>query len=283
MFGADGVDRGAHQVVVEGREVFAALEYDVGGVLELHEAPVVAGRELGGGRTEMAGIPVELAVEGLGFQPVGDPLGQLEVLDLDERVVDEPVADLQPVQPRGQPGVPVEAELQAEGSPPRHSQVAQPQVGVDEVEVVVEALAAAGPEERISRAPVLPDFEGGAGFEGAEDVHQPRMAASPGEDLLDAVFLAEGLDPPDVLDGQPVLLREPRRLLEDGSGETLDELLEVGDLETAAGQFPCERPGMADVGERARHENAVKAREHAEDTGCVAVDEHGNLASRCTG
>lgn len=106
------------------------------------------------------------------------------------------------------------------------------------------------------------------------------MGAALGEDLLDAVFLAEGLAPPDVLDREPVHLRDPLRVLGDRTGETLDELLEVGELQTTPGQLPRKGLGVANVGERARDEDTVGAGQHAADTGSVAIGEHGNLASR---
>src|ERR1051325_370855 len=99
VLGADGVDGGADQVVVEGSQVLAALEDDVGGVLDLHDAPVVAGRELGGRRAELVREAVELAMQGQRLQPVGDLLRSREVVDVDERVVEELVADVVPLQP----------------------------------------------------------------------------------------------------------------------------------------------------------------------------------------
>lgn len=263
-------------MVVQRRQVVTALENDVGGVLDLHEAPVVAARELGGRRAELAGEAIELAVQGLRLEAVGDLLRAGEVVDVDERVVDELEADLEPLQPRSQPVVAVHAELEAEGRPRRHAQVAEPEVGVDEVEVVVEALAAVGFEERLPGALVVPGLEGRAGLHGAEDVHETGMGAALGQDFLDPVFLAERTDLPDELDGEAVLPRHPFRVLTDGVAQGLGELGEVEDEDAAPVQLPRECLGVADGGKGARDEYAVEAREHAADMSRVAVGEHGS-------
>jgi hypothetical protein len=99
VLGADGVDGGADQVVVQGRQVVTAFEDDVGGVLDLRKTPVVAGAELGGRRAEAAREAVELAVQRQRLQVIRDLLCPREVVDLDERIVEELVADPMPLQP----------------------------------------------------------------------------------------------------------------------------------------------------------------------------------------
>src|SRR6185369_10318676 len=71
---------------------------------------------------------------------------------------------------------------------------------VDEVEVVVEAFAGVASQERIAGRLVVTQFVRGTRFHGREDVHQARMIAACGENLSNAIFFAEGLHLPDVLD-----------------------------------------------------------------------------------
>jgi hypothetical protein len=137
--------------------------------------------------------------------------------------------------------------------------VAEPEVGIDEVEIVVGALAAVGPEERRSGPLVVPGLEGGAGFQGLEDVHEARMRAALGQDLLDAVLLSEGADPPDELDGESVFLRQALRVRADGVTEGLGESGEVEDLYVAPVQLTGKRLWVADVRQRASDQNAVEA------------------------
>src|SRR5829696_6719911 len=153
-------------------------------------------------------------------------------------------------------------------------------VWVDEVEVVVEALAAVGLEEGIPGVLVVPRLERGAGLHGAEDVHQAGSGAALGEDLLDAVLLAEGTNPSDELDGEAVLLRQSLRVLTDDITQWLGEPGEVEDPDVASVQLSRKRLGVADVGERAHDEDAVEAREHAADAGGVTIGQHGNGSCR---
>src|SRR3712207_8645160 len=67
------------------------------------------------------------------------------------------------------------------------------------------------PYTTLFRSLVVPRLERRAAFHRGEDVDQARMAAAGGEYLLDPVFLAEAVGPPDELDLQPVLLGEDRK------------------------------------------------------------------------
>lgn len=87
VLGANHVDGRADEVVVEGTQILLALEDDVRGILDLHEAPVIAGRELASRGAERAGEALQLPVQRLGLQAVGDLPGPSEVLDLEEGVV----------------------------------------------------------------------------------------------------------------------------------------------------------------------------------------------------
>ena len=84
------------------------------------------------------------------------PLRLVVVRDLDEGVVEEGEVDPPFLEAAGQPVVPVEVELQPEGRPGRHAQVAQPEVLVDEVEVVVQTLSLARLQESPVRLLVVP-------------------------------------------------------------------------------------------------------------------------------
>lgn len=96
----------------------------------------------------------------------------------------------------------VEVELQPERSPRRNPQVAEAQVRVDEVEVVMEALGLSSLQVRAVRLLVVPGPERHAGLHGREDVNESRMVSTLGQDLLDPVLLSEVL-PTDELNLEP--------------------------------------------------------------------------------
>jgi len=78
----------------------------------------------------------------------------------------------------------VQVKQSAERAPHRDGQKTKPEHLVDEVEVIVKALAAAAANEGVARPLVMPWPVRGAWLHGREDVHEPRAAASRCEDLL---------------------------------------------------------------------------------------------------
>src|SRR3984893_7172761 len=70
----------------------------------------------------------------------------------------------------------------------RHAQIDQAQLGVDEVEVVMQAFARIRPQEGAMRVLVMPGLVGVAGFHRRDDMHQAGTVATddkhPGDDVL---------------------------------------------------------------------------------------------------
>jgi hypothetical protein len=86
IVGLDCVNGRSEQVVVERSQIFCAAEDDVGGVLGLKDAPVIAAEGL-----EIRKVPrddgIEPRMQLLHHQPVGELLGFLPVVDRGECVV----------------------------------------------------------------------------------------------------------------------------------------------------------------------------------------------------
>jgi len=96
--------------------------------------------------------------------------------------------------------VTVEVELRAEWTPRRYAQKAESEHLVDEVKVVVDALAAVRPQMGHTGLLVVPWPIRRTELHHREDVHQPRMSPSLGDDLADAILLPVPLRLLDVLD-----------------------------------------------------------------------------------
>ena len=186
-----GVYGSAHQLPIDGCKVFLLLEDDVGGILGLHDGPVVGGGKVADDGTVLLDDVVELPVKAVRADGSSQLLGTFWVVDLDENVVEQGVADAFFVHFSGKFVVPVEIELQAEGCPSWHSQIAESQIGQDEVVVVVQALAGGWFEEGVTGLLVMPGFERCAGFHCRQDVDQSWVAATLGNDGADAFFFAE--------------------------------------------------------------------------------------------
>ncbi len=141
-------------------------------------------------------------MQGGGIEAVGKALGFKGIGERQEGVVGGVKADASLHQLPRQPAVAVEVDLQAKRRPGRHPHVAQAELLVDEVEVVVQTLAGDRLEEGLAARLVVPGAVGGARLHGREDVHQTGVIAALGEDRLDPVLFAERLELADELDLQ---------------------------------------------------------------------------------
>jgi hypothetical protein len=75
------VERGANDGGVDVLQVVLGLEDDVGGVLDLHQAPLEGAAKLSGHRAERRGEAVERLVQRLDVEAVRELLGGGEVVD----------------------------------------------------------------------------------------------------------------------------------------------------------------------------------------------------------
>ena len=81
LVGLDAVNGRADDLIIERLKLGLTVEQDVGGILGLHDAPVVAGTEPAGGGTERPGPAVRVV------EATGKSLGSVDVIDGDERIV----------------------------------------------------------------------------------------------------------------------------------------------------------------------------------------------------
>jgi hypothetical protein len=162
-------------------------------------------------------------MESSDIERIGDELGLLEVRDVDEGVVHEVEGEAVIVELPGEPVVAVEVELESEGRPGGHPQVAEAQLFVDEIKVIVKALAIGDPQRGPAGAFVVPGLEGRATLHGREDMHQPRMIAALLDDLLDASLLAKVVELADELDLETSLLGDFLGVVPQLVSELVDE------------------------------------------------------------
>src|SRR5208283_530344 len=83
----------------------------------------------------------------------------------------------------------VAVELQAERRPGRRPQIDQPQFVIQEVEIVMEALAGIRAHIGLVRLLVMPGLVGVAGFHRRDDMHQARMIATRLKHLAETISL----------------------------------------------------------------------------------------------
>src|SRR3990170_1033439 len=219
----DRVDGRANERVIQGVELTLAVEDDVRDVLDLHDAPVVGGPELGSDRAIEGSEAVEGTMEVVGGKGVSQGLGAGEVSDAAEGIVQLLEGDAGLLELAGQPVVAVAVELETERCPGGHPEIAQTELGVDEVEVIVKALAVLVAQCGLPAGLVVPGSECRAGLHSREDVDQAGLITSLLEDSPNAVFLAESSDRANELDLQAVLSGDAFGVLPDLVAQGLGE------------------------------------------------------------
>ena len=112
-------------------------EHQVGGVFDLHETPVVRLGEDVEHRAALLGVAIEDVMQAGGRKVIGEGLRPLPVIDVQKGVVDEGEGNPGGGELARQPAMPVAIELEAERAPSRYAQIDQPQLSVNEVEVIV--------------------------------------------------------------------------------------------------------------------------------------------------
>src|SRR6516165_734466 len=85
----------------------------------------------------------------------------------------------------------VKINLETEGTPGGKANIAQAQLFVDEIKVVVQALAVVGPQVGLPSFLVVPRLVGGTRFHGREDAHQAGVVPPLRKNFLDPIFFAE--------------------------------------------------------------------------------------------
>ena len=135
----------------------------------------------------------------VGREAIGEGLLARPVADVQEGVLVKGETDPGGGELAGRPAVPVAIELEAERAPSRHPQIDQTQLGIDEVEVIMQAFAAIWPQGGAMRLLVVPGLVAVAGFHCRDDMHQAGMVAADGKHLGDDGFLACSMATPAAL------------------------------------------------------------------------------------
>ena len=140
--------------------------------------------------------------------------------------------------------------------------MAQAQIFVHEVEVIVQTLAIFRNQIGLAGLLVVPWLVGRAGFHGGENADQPRLLTPAGQNLLHPVFLPE-VPFADELDLDSCFDSHLLGVLTNPVTEWLGELgiVEYPDLPLV----PKRRhpPGKADLRQRAEYQHPVPATQHS--------------------
>src|SRR5450755_334056 len=156
-------------------------------------------------------------------------------------------------------------------APGRHAQVAQTQVLVDKIKIVVKALPAVGSQERLARRLVVPWLIGRAGFHRGENGNEPGLRASLLDQRGDLVRFAHAAGA-DELDFDSILGSHAFSVLAQCLAQRLRKLRVIKDADAPLVQVICHRLAVAKVGDRPLNDQPV-----------IAAENSGNLSGKSLG
>ena len=154
------MNRRPDQIVIDRCQIGLPVEYDVGGILTLINTPVILHAKAAEDGTECARELIQSGVDPLRVPAVGDLLGAAPVSNTREGVIHQIEVDIAFAQLRCQPVVAVEIDLQPAGQPCWNPHVAQSKLFVDEIEVVMQALAVVRQQVRFTGLLIVPRLVG---------------------------------------------------------------------------------------------------------------------------
>jgi hypothetical protein len=249
-------------VRIDRLQVRLFAEDDVGGVFALVHAPVVSGGEVPINRATAPGELVEPRVDSFCFPSVGNALRSLPVRNVAERIVSHSIVDAQFAQLACQPVMSVEADLQPARQPRGHTHMAQAQILVHEVEIVMQTLAVIWYQKCLAGLLVVPWLVGRARLHGGENADQPCLLAPAGQNLFCPVFFSE-VPLADELDFDSGFGSHLLRVLTNPVAERLGELRIVEYPDLPLVQKRRHPSGKADLWQYAKNQHPVPATQHS--------------------
>ena len=117
-------------------------------------------------------------------EPVAQLGRRVEIIDGQQRVLVADIADTPPVQLPGEPLAAVDVDLAVIRDPSLQAHVHEPELGVDEIQVVVQALAFTAEQLEPSAVVTLTNLEAVTRFDRADQTHDPLRDLITLRDLL---------------------------------------------------------------------------------------------------
>jgi len=272
IVGLDSMYGRSDQFIVDGGKVALTFENNVGGVFGLHDAPMVAILEILDDGTVAAGVGIEYSVNAFDIDVVGQFLRLVKVFDAHKAVINHRCVDAFIEKLGSQFVMAVEIELEAKRRPGRHSEITQPQLGVDKIEVVMQTLAAVVFKEGFLGLLVMPRLIARTRLHGREDMHKAWMPSAVNKNILYALFLAKILFT-DEVDGKAVLCGNHFSILPYLFSQRQRPLGIVENTDVVECQKPRHSLGIADTGNGAGQNNTVKAGGNTFDLITMSFDE----------
>ncbi len=208
---------------------------------------------------------IEVAVNDGSLQAITQVLGLLGVINAHEGIVGHFKGNTGSGQLSGQPIMAIEVDLEAKRRPCGHADIAQTELLIDEVEVVMQALAGGGLEVGLSAGFVVPGTVGRTGLHGREHMHQAGVLTPLGEDLLDPRLLTKGLETTDELNLQSRLASQLFGIATQFISQRLGPMRVVEQTDAAVAEETFHSPGIGDLRQGTGDDDTVKTGQYTGD------------------
>ncbi len=272
IIGFDRMDGGADQFFIDGFEVGLAVKDNIGGVFYLHNAPVITSFKMMDDRAIFYRHIIEFFMEPLRLDLIGQGLGFIPVLYRGKGVVDHLETDAVLVELLRQLIMAVVVKLEPEGGPCGDAQVTQPQIGIYEIEIIVQAFGGNRPKISFSRLLVIPRFVRATRLHGRKDMNQARLVAALGYNFFYPLFFAEVLLA-DEINLQAVFICQTFGIRPDFLAQRLGPFGVIENADAVLIKIAGHSRRIANAGNRAGKNNSVKARQVAANLGGMTVCE----------
>jgi len=271
ILGFDRVNRGAHNFVIDRFKITLSLEDDIRGIFDLHQAPVIVVAKVPDDRAVLPDDFIELTMQSFYIDIVRQLLGLVKIVNVHKDIVEHFESQVLFAELQGQKVMPVTIELQPKRRPGWHTQITQTQGSVNEVEVVMKALAAIGFQKGSPGLLVMPGLVAVAGFHGREDMHQSGMRTPLLDNLVNAVFFSEILFA-DKLDFRAVLQSDTFGICANLLPQRFSPLGIVENTNLLLAQKQTHALGVTNTGYGSGQYDSVKTGKNPFDFGAVPLD-----------
>jgi hypothetical protein len=157
--------------------------------------------------------------------------------------------------------------------------IAQAEVLIDEIKVVVETLTRGGFERGLLFGLVVPGPIGGTRLHGGEDMYQTGVITALGDNGLDAFFLAEGLETADEFNFKSRLSSQVFGVVAQLIAQRFCPLGIVEQSDVAIAEETGHSAGMSDIRQGAGEDDPVETRQHTGNLILVTCDKRIHLGS----
>ena len=271
LVGPDRMNGGSDNLVIDGFQVILTLKEDVGGVFNLHKAPMVGVVKMADNRTIEPDNFVQMPMHAFDVDGIGQLLSLFKIVNANKHIVEQLKINVFLPECRGQYLMSVAVKLQPERRPGRDAQITQSQFVMDEVKVIMQAFAGDRFEIGLVRLFIVPGLIRRTGFHRRKEMNQSGMCPALFDDVANTIFLAEILlankfDFQTVIGGN--LFGVDAKFVPQGFGP----LRKVKNANTAARQKGAHSLGIADLWNRAGQYDSVKTGQGSRDFSTVSFD-----------